>query len=276
MRKLFLKIGLLFVVLIGGAAILFVMFFSSSDGKELILYGNVDVRLVDISFRVAGKVEEVCFEEGDFVERGALLARLDQTPYNSKVEMAAANLGRVFVSLKNAETLFHRRQELIGVGGVSVEDLDNAKSSFDQLFANWIQAKAELKVEEDYLKYTEVFAPTDGVILTRVREPGSVVNPSEPILTLSIVSPVWVRAYVNEKELGKIAYGMKAEVVTDTKGAPHYEGKIGFISPIAEFTPKTVETADLRTDLVYRVRIYVDNPDWRLKQGMPVTVRLKT
>jgi HlyD family secretion protein len=136
--------------------------------------------------------------------------------------------------------------------------------------------QSELAVAQDNLSYTEVYAPTDGIILTRIREPGSVVIESEPVYTLSISSPVWIRAYVDETHLGEIYFGMPAEIVTDTKDLGSYMGKVGFISPIAEFTPKTVETTQLRTDLVYRLRIYVDNPGRYLKQGMPVTVKLKT
>jgi HlyD family secretion protein len=244
--------------------------------SEIVLYGNVDVRLVDIGFRVAGKVEELFFEEGDLVEMGRLLARLEKTPYDSQLQEAIAALHAVVATLKNAEILLKRRQELIGVGGVSQEDLDNATANYNQLYANWMQAEAAVEVQRDNIAYTEVFAPTDGVILTRIREPGTVVNPADPVYTLSVASPVWIRAFASEPELSSIYYGMPAEIHTDPEGGPVYKGQVGFISPMAEFTPKTVETTQLRTDLVYRLRIYADNPDWRLKQGMPVTVTLKT
>jgi HlyD family secretion protein len=245
-----------------------------NDG--IVLFGNVDVRLVDLGFRIPGRVQQLFFEEGDVVKTGQLLAVLDKTPYDAQVLEAAANLKAVEANLKNAKILLARRKALIGVGGVSQEDLDNAKANYDQLFAHWVQAKNALKVQQDNLAYTEVFAPTDGVILTRIREPGTAVNPADPVYTLSVASPVWIRAFAEERDLGNIYYGMPAEISTDTEGAPIYKGQVGFISPMAEFTPKTVETAQLRTDLVYRLRIYAENPDWRLKQGMPVTVKLLT
>jgi HlyD family secretion protein len=177
-------------------------------------------------------------------------------------------------SFQNAEILLKRRRELIGTGGVSQEDLDNAKASRDQLLAQLHQAEAQLKVAKDNLEFTETYAPTEGVILTRVREPGTVVAASDPVYTLSVSSPVWIRAYVDEPHLGQVHFGMTAEITTDTPGGKVYQGKVGFISPVAEFTPKTVQTTQLRTDLVYRLRIYADNPDQGLKQGMPVTVKL--
>jgi HlyD family secretion protein len=139
--------------------------------------------------------------------------------------------------------------------------------------ANFNRSTAILDKALTNLEDTQIFCPTDGTILTRIREPGSVVNIGEAVYTLSIKSPVWIRTYVTEPNLGKIYPSMKAEVITDSGGS--YIGHIGFISPVAEFTPKNVESLELRVDLVYRLRVVVDDPDHFLKQGMPVTVKLK-
>lgn len=245
------------------------------ERKELVLYGNVDVRQVDISFRVAGQVETLFFEEGDLISPHDLLATLDRSPYDKQLEEAKATVDSIAYNLENAEKILQRRIELIGNGSVSQEDLDNALSTRNQLRANFEQAKAAHAVAELNLSYTQTFSPTEGVILSRVREPGTVVNPTDPVYTVSVSSPVWVRAFVPEPYLGLVNYGMKARIFTDTPGALSYVGTVGFISPVAEFTPKTVETTELRTDLVYRLRIYVDNPDGGLRQGMPVTVKME-
>jgi HlyD family secretion protein len=259
-------------VLIAVSILLYRIFEKKEKSNEIILYGNVDVRQVDIGFRVAGRVVKLCFEEGDFVPEGSLMAVLDQSPYDSQVVQAEANLASIEANLENANSLLDRRAVAVNFGGVSQQDLDNALASRDELFSQQEAAKAALQVAIDNMEYTEVYAPTDGIILSRVREPGTVVNPTDPIYVLSVCSPIWIRAYVDEPQLGLIYYGMKAEVHTDSGNT--YSGKIGFISPMAEFTPKTVETAQLRTDLVYRLRIYIDHPDQFLKQGMPVTVQL--
>lgn len=110
---------------------------------------------------------------------------------------------------------------------------------------------------------------------TRIVEPGAVVLPQTPVYTLALSDPVWARTYVSEPDLGRIHPGMKAKVFTDSAPGKAYEGWIGYISPVAEFTPKTVETREIRTSLVYRLRVYVKNPDDGLRQGMPVVIRLE-
>jgi HlyD family secretion protein len=253
----------------------YTVFAEKKDPNVITLFGNVDVRQVDIGFRVSGKVATLIYEEGDRVSEGSLMCTLDESPYDSQLEEALAAKEAIRVNLENAEVLLLRRLELIEIGAVSREDLDNARANRDQLIANLVQAEAAIIVARDNLEYTKAYAPTDGVILTRIREPGTVVNPANPVYTLSVTSPVWIRAFVSEPDLGRVNYGMDAEVFTDIKRGRTYSGKIGFISPVAEFTPKTVQTTELRTDLVYRLRIYVDNPDRELVQGMPVTVKLK-
>lgn len=275
MKRLFL---LILALLVAAAISFFIYayFFNPRNDKNvLILYGNVDVRQVDIGFRVAGLVTDLFFEEGDVIKKGDLMASLDKSPYDSQVLQAEANVKTVNANFENAKTLLNRRLELIGEGGVAQEDLNNAQSTYDQLFAQLKASEAALTIASDNLGYINAYAPTEGIILTRIREPGTVVRESDPVYTLSISSPVWIRAFVDEIHLGQVEYGMDATITTDNPNGRSYAGKIGYISPLAEFTPKTVETTQLRTDLVYRLRVYVDKPDSGLRQGMPVTVRLK-
>ena len=281
MRKL-LRLILLLIIL---AAIIYALnppwaakyktlFSKPKNQNELILYGNVDIRQVDLGFRVKGRVKNMVFQEGDQVAEGALMAVLDKQPYEDQVRQAAAHIESVKASLTNAIRLVERRKILLGTGGISEQDIDDAMAAQQIDFANLKEAEAALGVAQTNLQDTELYAPSDGTILTRIREPGTVVREADPIYTLSLVSPVWVRAYVSEPQLGLIHPGMRATVYTDTPGGNVYRGHIGFISPVAEFTPKTVETTQLRTDLVYRLRVIVDNPDHGLRQGMPVTVKL--
>jgi HlyD family secretion protein len=100
------------------------------------------------------------------------------------------------------------------------------------------------------------------------------VSPQTPVLTLALMDPLWVRAYVPEPDLGRIAEGMAAEVRTDSYPGKVYPGWVGFVSPRAEFTPKNVETTDLRTRLVYQVRVFVCDAQGELRLGIPATVTI--
>lgn len=243
--------------------------------KHLTLYGNVDIRQVDLGFRVFGKVIEDYYDEGDEVNPGNLLSRLDPVPYEEQLAKAQAILKEAEGAYNKAKFQFEKRF-LVNKEAISKEDYDNALCNLEEMKANVDRGKAEVEIATTNLNDTKMYCPTEGVILTRIREPGSVLEPGVPVFTVSIKNPVWIRAYINEPNLGKIYFGMPAEIITDTKGLKVYKGHIGFISPVAEFTPKSVESLDLRTDLVYRLRIYVDDPTHELKQGMPVTARFET
>lgn len=274
MRKnlnLLIVIGVLLIL--GILASLWVFKENKKNPNELIIYGNVDIRQVDLGFRVFGRVQTLMYDEGDHIDAGKLLAVLDKVPYEERVAQARARVFSVESSLGNSLAKFQKRDEVIPAA-ISQEEYDDAFYNLETMKGNLNEAKAALDIALTNYQDTEMLCPTNGVILTRIREPGSVVNPGDPVYTLSIDNPLWIRTYVSEPKLGKIYFGMKAEVTTDTKPLKIFHGHIGFISPVAEFTPKNVESTELRTDLVYRLRVIVDDPTHELKQGMPVTVKL--
>ncbi len=237
------------------------------ESDELVLYGNVDIRQVDVGFRVMGRVHKLYYDEGDVVKPGDLLAELDQQPYLDQLRQAQAHHESVKAALVQAERTFERRKRLLGSSSVSQQEYEDAESNRDQLVAQLAEAEAAVGTAETNFKDTKAYCPSDGWILTRIREPGTIANVSDPVFTVSIQSPLWIRAYIPEPNLGEIYSGMPAEVHTDVRGGPIYHGKIGFISPMAEFTPKTVQSPELRTDLVFRLRVYVDNPDGFFASG---------
>lgn len=295
-------------------------------GDAVTMYGNVDIRQVDLAFMVDGKLAEVLVDEGAEVKAGDVIARLDATPYkyaaaqaeavlaqaqanadkavagsrSKEIDAARAQVAQARAQLANAEAAFKRRRELARDDAVSKQALDDAERDVSVARATLaartsaldlavegsrsedvVAAKAQAAAAQaafDQAKYrlaqTEIKAPNDGTILTRIREPGAVVGPSAPVLTLSLTSPVWVRTYIDGAHLGRVPPGARVRVVTDAKEGKVYDGTVGFVSPTAEFTPKAVETPELRTDLVYRLRIIVANPDQSLRQGMPVTISL--
>ncbi len=299
--------------------------YQSRQDNGLTLYGNVDIRSVNLSFRVGGRLASLAVDEGDAITAGQVLGELDRAPYENALMQAKANvsaaqaqydlmlagyreeeIAQTAAAVKQAQAAYDYAQNFYNrqVGlwksrTISANDLENARSSRDQALASLKsaqdklsqyrsgnrvqdieqakatleQAQAELAQAELNLHDTTLTSPSDGTLLTRAVEPGSMLNEGGTVLTLSLTRPVWVRAYVDERNLSQAQPGREILLYTDGRRDKPYHGKIGFVSPTAEFTPKTVETPDLRTDLVYRLRIVVTDADDALRQGMPVTIK---
>jgi HlyD family secretion protein len=297
----------------------------SSD--VLVLYGNIDVRQVDVAFNEGDRIVAMHVEEGDPVEKGQLLAELDGSRLEhamleaaaraaaqravvarfehgsrpEEIERARAEVAAAEAELHDARLTFQRTEKLAGADAASQQKADDARAAYLGAQArlkaalenlrlavegpraeDTEAARAQLRADENALELaqhrladTKLYAPAAGTVLTRILEPGAVVLPTTPAYTLALADPVWVRAYVSESDLGRVFPGMEAEITSDSFPDRVYKGWVGFISPTAEFTPKPVETPDLRTSLVYRTRIYAKNPDQTLRQGMPVTIRLR-
>lgn len=246
---------------------------------ELTLYGNIEIRQVDLSFQVAGQIDKMLKEEGDTVKKGELVATLDNKDYNANLAKADAEVSRTLALYNDAKSKYERKAPLCSDNTVSPMECETLLNTKNKADSDYKAALANKQFTKNQFDYTKLYAPDDGIVTVRAQEPGAIVNKSQPIYTVAKNKPVWIRTYISEKDLGNVKYGQKVQVLTDTidpntKKNREYEGQIGYISPVAEFTPKTVQTTDLRTDLVYRIRVYVDNIDEYLRQGMPVTVKI--
>lgn len=275
-KKIILLIILVVAIVIGG---FFYVNRPKDDPNILTLFGNIEIRQVDLSFRVEGKIAKMLFEEGDAVKKGQLLANLDNTTYQATYEKNMADIAMNKSINANAKTKYERNIPLCRDGTTSKVDCDDMLSAVNTSKASIDASTAQSRLSKKNLEDSKLYAPEDGIIMTRVQEPGAIVEPSQAVYTMAKSKPIWVRAYIPETNLANVKYGMKAKVLTDTinpkTGKPReYTGWVGYISPVAEFTPKTVQTTDLRTDLVYRVRVYVYEIDEYLRQGMPVTIKL--
>lgn len=155
----------------------------------------------------------------------------------------------------------------LALAGPRDEDIGQAKAQLDA-------SEAELALLRRQLQDAELISPTDGVVRSRLMEPGEMATPQRPVLSLAISDPKWVRAYVTEVDLGRLRVGNRAQVTIDSFPDQPIEGSVGFISSVAEFTPKTVQTEELRTALVYEVRVFVQDREDRLRLGMPATIHL--
>jgi len=179
-----------------------------------------------------------------------------------KVDRSKAELDQTKARLNALHDLLKLAQS-----GPRKEDILAAKS---QLKANEIAVKLAKKILDD----GQIYAPNAGIIQDRILEPGDMADAHSSVYTLALTDPVWARVYVAENHLGQLKQGMSAQISTDSYPDKTYAGWVGFISPTAEFTPKTVETTDLRSSLVYQVRVFACNPQDELRLGMPVSVTI--
>lgn len=295
----------------------------TQDDGVLRLFGNVEIREVQLGFRVPGRIEKLLVDEGDRVTPGQILAQLDTRPLQDRlagadaranaasataardangarpqeIGEARAEVAAAEASLTEAKRQFERRQALVEKGFISKADVQTADAALRSAQARLAQANAALSlvlagtrsedqaasqanrqailaerraVETD-INDAVIRAPEPGQVLTRAREAGAIVSAGQTVLTLALTQPVRVRAYVAEPDLHRIKPGMAVKVTTDGTRT-EWPATVGFVSPVAEFTPKTVQTEQLRTDLVYRVRLTVQDPKGELRQGAPVTV----
>jgi HlyD family secretion protein len=296
---------------------------------ELRLYGNVDLRQVELPFNDSERVAAVYVQEGDRVSAGQVLARLDTSrlaPQVAKAEadlavqaqaverlhhgnrpeeiaQAEANVAAAAADADNARAQFERLHVLSASSSgraVSRQEMDSAKAALDMAQARLAvnrkaltleqvgprkediaQAEAQLRADQAQLamiqqqfKDAELTAPLAAVVRSRIVEPGEMSSPQKSAFTLAITDPKWVRVYVAETDLGAVREGKSASVTVDAFPGRSFTGRVGFISPVAEFTPKSVETTELRSSLVYEVRVFVNDAQDELRLGMPATVYL--
>jgi HlyD family secretion protein len=233
------------------------------------------------------------------VER-QIVSRLEAGSRPEEISKARAGVEAATVVARDTQRTYERQRVLLGQKLIAQQTVDDAKAAAEAAQARLkaaretlnlvlagprkediAAARATLKAREaefafarQQLADADLYAPANGVIQNRILEPGDMVSPQTPVYTLALTDPVWVRAYIAESDLGKIRLGMLAQVSTDSYPGKHYRAWVGFISPTAEFTPKSVETTDVRTSLVYQVRIFVCNPQNQLRLGMPATVTI--
>ena len=217
-----------------------------------------------------------------------------------EIAQARANVESARADAANARAQYERWQSAASISGgraVRQQDVDNAKTALQVAEAKLIVSQRALdlalagprkeEVAENEARFraneaqaallrqqladSQLVAPVDAVVRTRVMEPGEMASPQKPVFSLAITDPKWVRVYVSEPDLGKVRPGMTTWVTVDSFPKRRFEGWVGFISPVAEFTPKSVQTEELRTSLVYEVRVFVKDPADELRLGMPAS-----
>lgn len=323
------RILILLLVLAGAGGVYYWKFWQNQApaGDTVTLYGNIDLRTVQLAFNEQEMVEEILVDEGALVQEGQLLATLKQNRLAAQLQEAEAMVSaqeavlRLLVAgtrpqeiekikaqqeaarvkVENAKRLTQRLRVTSETGASTLQDLDNARSELDVARAELNVVRESLALAEEgfreekiaearalltarqakvaflseRLNDTFLYAPALGVIESRIMEPGEVAAPGRTVFSLALTAPKWVRAYLAEPDLGFVEPGMAAGVYSDSFPGHAFNGRVGFISSAAEFTPKFVQTTELRTQLVYEIRIWLEDPDNQLRLGMPVTVVVK-
>jgi len=181
-------------------------------------------------------------------------------PRVEQIEAAAAQVQRALGSLKMAESnaLEIKRRE---------QELTFRRSEIER-------AKANVAMNDTQLADTTAASPVDGVVLVKAADVGEVLAAGTTVVTIGDIDHPWLRAYINETDLGRVKLGAKAKITTDSYPGKVYEGRVSFIASEAEFTPKQIQTQEERVKLVYRIKIDVDNPRHELKSNMPADAEI--
>lgn len=236
--------------------------------------------------------------KAELAAQQASVAKLHNGSRPEEIRQAQAKVNTVAAEEQNARTYFQRMQTLYEQNAISRQNRDDAESRWKAAAANLENAraalqlhnagsrqediaaaeaqlealKASLETQEYYLKQATLIAPQDGVIRSRLAEPGEMASPARPVYLIGLDKQKWVRAYISEKRLGEVKEGMAAKVTIDSFPDQPLTGQVGYISNTAEFTPKSVQTEELRSSLVYEIRIYVEDDKNQLRMGMPATI----
>ena len=260
---------LIAVLFIAGLVCAVYFMVERNNNKMIKVSGNIEGDDVRISFRVDGQIIELLTDEGEVVKSGDIVARLNTDELTKERDNSAAALKAAEFDYELAKIDYQRSENLLKEGAVSVQKRDKDKTAYDASQAKVEQLKASLALAETRLGFAQLASPLDGFILVKSSLGGEVVKSGTPVFTAIDLRNIWVTAYLDEKDLGRVKLGQKAEVATDTFPGKKYGGTVSFISSQAEFTPKFIQTQEERVKLVYRIKVRVDNSSLELKPGMP-------
>ncbi len=224
--------------------------------------GTIEVTEIDLGSKLAGRITNIAKNEGQEVKLGEVLVRI------AYEELGAQRLSLV-ANLTNARTNLERVRDLYKTGSISKKEYDNAITAFQVAESGFKQINATID-------NAAILSPINGVVLEKNLEIGEIVFPGTPVLTIADITDTWIKIYVNEIQMGRVKLGQAAFVSVDSYPNKKFKGRVTSISSKAEFTPKTIQTADERVKLMFAVKITVPNPKQELKPGMPADAYIVT
>ncbi|MBN2544460.1 MAG: efflux RND transporter periplasmic adaptor subunit, partial [Spirochaetes bacterium] len=210
---------------------------------------------INVSSKNNEVIKKLYVNEGDFVKEGELIAEINHSILDLQLIQAKANFN-------SAESDYKRTLEIYSSGNTSLKTKDDAENRY-------MVTRAGYEILKKQIEDCSIKAPTSGIITHKLAEKGEFVNVGTVIYTISKISPVYLNVYITEIQLGKVRLGMEAKIKIDSYPEKTFTGKIVFISPNSEFTPKNIQTKEERVKQVFRIKIEVPNDDMILKPGMP-------
>jgi len=231
--------------------------------------GTIEVTQVTVSARVGGDVVALTTKEGARVQKGDVLARIDDTTLVLRRNQARDQLVQAEHNARIAAEDNRRMQSLFASGSVTQKQRDDARAGADVAQAQADSARTAVALAEEQLGYAVVTSPLDGFVTHKLVEAGELVFPGSALFSVSDLSRAHLTVYLTERELGRVFIGQKAAVSIDAFEKRTFPGEVVYISPEAEFTPKNVQTKEDRVKLVFAVKIDIPNPDELLKPGLP-------
>ena len=268
-RKKIITAAVIVIAIITAATLIYRFYESGVNKRVIKVSGNIEGNDVRISFRVPGQIEELVADEGSLLKYGQVVARLKKDELGKQMEEAAAALRLAEYQYALDKTDAVRAENLFKAGAISAQQRDMACTKADTDKANIAQLRASLELTNTKLGWADLASPLNGYILVKSAMQGEVVQAGAPVFTAVDLNDIWVSAYINETDLGRVKLNQKAYVVTDSYKNKKYNGWISFISQQTEFTPKYIQTTTERVKYVYRIKVKVDNSSLDLKPGMP-------
>ncbi|MDD2715317.1 MAG: efflux RND transporter periplasmic adaptor subunit [Candidatus Wallbacteria bacterium] len=311
------------IAIIGLAALFYFLIQEKKDLRP-VFSGNIEVTEVDVSFRIPGQIVSLSVEEGNSIEIGQTIARLDDSEISKEIAVRNADIrqaqGRLLelsngfltgeitsaeetvkaleFKLNQASQDLSRMKKLYAKQGVAEREYENAATAYKVLTAQKADAvsrlqtmkngpraeqieqaraaceKAQKALEQTELKlsFTKLAAPISGIVERKFVETGENVNTGSPVVSLLDFSDTWARVYIPETMLGKVRLGQEMLIRCDSYPGKVFQGTVAYISPSAEFTPKSIQTQEERVKLVFRIKVKIPNQGQELKPGMPVDV----
>jgi len=238
--------------------------------------GTIEATEVNVSSKVSGNVLKLWVDEGSILKEGDTIAEIDHTIYDLQLAQAQANEKMARANVKVIAENYQSTLKLYQEGTSTQKQKEELETRYKVAQAQLDAAQSLAAQARQMVSYCHITAPVAGIVTHKLVEKGELVTPGTALLTISELDKLKLTIYVTETELGKVKVGQEAEVKIDSYPDRTFPARVIYVSPVAEFTPKNIQTREERVKLVFAVKLEIHNPEGILKAGMPADAVLKT